>query len=330
MTCIAAVTANGYLTIAGDSQGSVPGTWQMYDRRDEKVFALTDWMGVGFTTSYRLGQIVRYHLPPLDEPTTLDRHAWMVSRFVPELRGALRQHGWVKAENGRDEGGTMIVSIRSDIFVIYDDFQVAQPALPFCAIGAGGDVATGYLQAAMETPLADRSRRAARAALPQRATPPSAPAKVVTVTAGDARLLIVLPSKNAVALLVGLTDHLRPPGARRSVPPVQPAPTLAEAVASRTRRAVARLRRDASPSSSGSRVLVRPTSTRRRRDRAAALQVASRWSIASVVEYGEQARPADAHARTGSGASRSASRPAARPGSAPDPLLHLGPEPVRG
>lgn len=140
-----------------DSQAS--GGWHSTPRRDGKVFRLGDAV-VGFTTSYRMGQIVRYLTkPPKAYWMTAhskrklypDLHEAMVTWASGELRTALKDNGYTKVDNNREDGGTFIVGWKGRIFVIEDDFQVAEPSTGFHAVGCGAPYALGALSALDQT-----------------------------------------------------------------------------------------------------------------------------------------------------------------------------------
>lgn len=147
MTCIVGVSTAKGAILAADTQGTTPGTFQRADRDDGKVFLLAPWLGVGSAGSYRHLQVVRYHVDARDWtlPAPADRHRFAVTALVPALRTALRDNGALKVDSGVEEGGTFLVAIGRSLFVIYSDWQVATPRTPFAAIGAGDDIALGYL-----------------------------------------------------------------------------------------------------------------------------------------------------------------------------------------
>ncbi|XVV11230.1 hypothetical protein ACQP2X_41330 [Actinoplanes sp. CA-131856] len=59
MTCIVGITDGTTVTIGGDSAGS--DGWHVAVRSDSKVFQVGPYL-MGFTTSYRMGQLLRYSL----------------------------------------------------------------------------------------------------------------------------------------------------------------------------------------------------------------------------------------------------------------------------
>lgn len=155
MTCIAGLEHEGRVYIGGDSAG-VSG-WSLTVRADGKVFTdrtrsskhapSVDYV-VGFTTSFRMGQLIRYcfEAPPL--AGTEDIAEWLVTSFVPELRRVFGKHGYEKSDNGRVEGGDFLIGLRGELHRISSDFQMGRAAAGFDAVGCGGDIAVGALYTA--------------------------------------------------------------------------------------------------------------------------------------------------------------------------------------
>lgn len=145
MTCIVGIKTPSGVLLGGDTQGS--GGYDKRDRLDGKVFSLGKHRRVafGFTTSYRMGQIIRYHLTLPDLDADADEYEWAVTKFVPAARAAFKEHGYQKIENSREEAGTFLLAVRGRLFTIYDDLQVAEHDAPFAACGCGEDYAIGAL-----------------------------------------------------------------------------------------------------------------------------------------------------------------------------------------
>lgn len=59
MTCIVGITDGRTVTVGGDSAGS--DGWHVAVLSDSKVFQVGPYL-MGFTTSYRMGQLLRYSL----------------------------------------------------------------------------------------------------------------------------------------------------------------------------------------------------------------------------------------------------------------------------
>lgn len=148
MTCIVGIRDEraGVAVVAGDSAGV--GGYDLDIRRDPKVFRIGDEVALGFTSSYRMGQILRFHVDLTPIPRRdQDPYAWAVTRFVPAARAALKEHGYVKVESGVEQGGTFVLAVGGSLFTVQSDFQVAEVADEYVAVGCGGSIATGALWA---------------------------------------------------------------------------------------------------------------------------------------------------------------------------------------
>lgn len=141
MTCIVGIQHAGKVYIAGDSLGS--NYVSSVERGDSKVFRNGSYI-FGFTSSFRMGQIIRYGFTP-PECHDWDVERFMSTTFVKAIKEGFKEHGY-----GTDKvGGTFLVGYRGRLFKIQDDFQVGWNALPFDSCGSGAEVATGSLYSTM-------------------------------------------------------------------------------------------------------------------------------------------------------------------------------------
>lgn len=161
MTCIAGIVDQGIVWIGGDSAG-VAGLSLMI-RADEKVFR-NDGMTFGFTTSFRMGDILRYQMLIPTRDANEDPRAYMVRKFIPVLRTVLREQGWLKKNNDREEGGTFLVGFAGRLFIVEDDLQVGEASDGYTAIGCAHDVAKGAIYTSQGQPAEVRIRTALLAA----------------------------------------------------------------------------------------------------------------------------------------------------------------------
>jgi ATP-dependent protease HslVU (ClpYQ) peptidase subunit len=142
MTCIVGVVHENNVYIAGDSAG-VAG-YSMMVRADEKVFKKGEFL-MGFTTSFRMGQLLRYKMDiPYHKPG-VDTYEYMVTEFVEAARKCLKDGGFTRTESGEEFGGTFLVGYRGELFRIEGDFQVGKTLEKFDAVGCGHAIATGSL-----------------------------------------------------------------------------------------------------------------------------------------------------------------------------------------
>lgn len=124
-------------------------------RADAKVFTLEPYI-FGFTTSYRMGQLIRYSLDVPVPHGDLDK--FMATTFVDAVRDCLKAGGWAKKEDEREEGGTFLVGVNGRLFVIEDDYQVGASADGYAAVGCGGEIALGALFATADADMAPERR----------------------------------------------------------------------------------------------------------------------------------------------------------------------------
>lgn len=142
MTCIVGLVDEGKVYIGGDSAG-VAGM-DMTVRADEKVFKKGEFV-MGFTTSFRMGQLLRFELDiPYHKPG-LDTYEYMVTEFVEAVRQCLKDGGYSRSNNGEEAGGTFLIGYRGELFTIEDDYQVGRPAAQYDAVGCGFNIARGSL-----------------------------------------------------------------------------------------------------------------------------------------------------------------------------------------
>ena len=145
MTCVVALRAgDGRILMGADSAGV--GGYAMQTRLDPKIYRVGEAL-IGFTTSFRMGQLLGYGLSLPDHHADVPVERFMVTAFVDAVRGCLKTGGYARKENEVERGGTFLVAYRGRIFNIEDDYQVGESAVPYHAIGCGFDLALGSLHA---------------------------------------------------------------------------------------------------------------------------------------------------------------------------------------
>lgn len=143
MTCIVGLAEQGTVWMGGDSAGA-NGSWSLELRSDSKVFQRGPYL-MGFTTSFRMGQLLRYSLDPVAPEGDLDE--FMSTAFVDAVRKCLKDGGFAKKDSEREEGGTFLVGVHGRLFTVHDDYQVAEQVTPYAAVGCGADIALGVMYA---------------------------------------------------------------------------------------------------------------------------------------------------------------------------------------
>lgn len=146
MTCIVGMVDGKDVIVGGDSAG-VAG-WSLHIRADSKVFVSHGFI-YGFTSSFRMGQLLRYKfIPPEMKGTNLDEY--MRTAWIDAVRRCLADGGFAKKENGVETGGTFLVGHKGRLFCVYEDFQVAECSDEYAAVGCGTDIASGAMFAMKE------------------------------------------------------------------------------------------------------------------------------------------------------------------------------------
>lgn len=161
MTCIVGLVEGDNVWMGGDSAG-VSG-WSLTVRADLKVFR-NGPMIFGFTTSFRMGQLLRYALKVPHHEADVEVDQYLATTFIDAVRECLKAHGFAKKENGQESGGTFLVGYRGRLFSIDDDYQVGEASDGYNACGCGREFALGALYASAHLTGRDRLGLALRAA----------------------------------------------------------------------------------------------------------------------------------------------------------------------
>lgn len=144
MTCIVGIELNGTAYIGGDSAG-VSGL-DITARADEKVFTIGS-MVLGFTSSFRMGQILRYKLSIPAQKIDQDDYAYMCTDFIDTVISTLESNGYGRISENQKSGGSFIVAYKGKIYTIESDYQVGKSLSGYAAVGCGSDYALGAISA---------------------------------------------------------------------------------------------------------------------------------------------------------------------------------------
>jgi len=134
----------GILYIGGDSAG-VSGL-DVRIRKDEKVFQNGN-MIFGFTSSFRMGQLLRYKLKIPKQKSSKSDYEYLVTDFIDAVKKCLKKNGYTKVENNQETGGTFIIGYKDNLYTVENDFQVACDETDYIATGCGEDYALGVIYA---------------------------------------------------------------------------------------------------------------------------------------------------------------------------------------
>ena len=156
MTCIIGLEHKGKAYVGADSMAS--DGWSSDAIADPKIFQRGGYL-IAYTTSYRMGQILE-HIVDLPEPPQDCDMAFMVKEFTETIRKSLKDYGFSKIENSKEEGGNFIVAVKGRVFHIQSGFNVIRNKSGIAVDGAGGSYALGAMLALAHLPPEKRIYRA--------------------------------------------------------------------------------------------------------------------------------------------------------------------------
>lgn len=142
MTCIVGYVKDGVVYMGGDSAG-VAGL-DVRERKDTKVFFVQNEFLIGYTSSFRMGQLLRFKLKVPDKSPEQDEYEYMCTSFIDSVREVLKEGGYLHSDKG-DIIGTFLVGYRGRLYLVSDDLQVAENIDPYDSVGCGEKYALGAL-----------------------------------------------------------------------------------------------------------------------------------------------------------------------------------------
>jgi ATP-dependent protease HslVU (ClpYQ) peptidase subunit len=151
MTCIAGLVHKGHVWMGGDSAGVSSETYSLTVRADRKVFANGPFL-IGFTSSFRMGQLLAHSFVPPKHHGEDDLMRFMVVDFVNALRDCLKHGGYAEKKDEVETCGTFLVGYSGRLFQIESDYQVGESIHGFDACGCGDSLALGSLFATQSLP----------------------------------------------------------------------------------------------------------------------------------------------------------------------------------
>jgi ATP-dependent protease HslVU (ClpYQ) peptidase subunit len=157
MTCVVGLVQKGRIYLGVDS-AAVQG-WTRRVSQVSKVFRRGPFL-IGYTTSFRMGQLLEHHLNVTPQTEKQTDMAYMVTHFIEAVRVLLKEKGFTKVESNTEKGGQFLVGYRKQLYTIESDFQVGHMNEQFDAIGSGADFALGAMKALDKVPPMIRVRKA--------------------------------------------------------------------------------------------------------------------------------------------------------------------------
>lgn len=143
MTCIVGLASAGKVYIGGDSAGVGPG-WSLNVRADRKVFRNGGFI-MGFTHTFRMGQLLQYTFTPPVRQVGQDLMAYMARDFAEAVRQCMKTAGHATQKDGADYCGQFLVGTEGRLFYVDSDFHIGETFHGFEAVGCGYEIARGAM-----------------------------------------------------------------------------------------------------------------------------------------------------------------------------------------
>ncbi len=142
MTCISGLVDGTRVLIGGDSLGSAG--WDSERRADPKVFKRGGIL-FGYTSSYRMGQLLRFKLTIPEQPRKMDDYEYLCTLFIDAVRDCLKNNGFALVKDSKESFGQFLIGYKEKLYRIDDDLQVGIPLSGYTAVGCGAGYAIGSL-----------------------------------------------------------------------------------------------------------------------------------------------------------------------------------------
>ncbi len=146
MTCIIGLTEGETVYVGADSASVDSGNLITRPTKVRKVFKRGPFL-IGYTTSFRMGQLLEHWLEVPEQDSHQSSQAYMVKEFAESIRTLFKEKGFAKIQNNTERGGSFLVGYKGSLYTINSDFQVAEMADGFDSVGCGSKFALGAMSA---------------------------------------------------------------------------------------------------------------------------------------------------------------------------------------
>ena len=160
MTCIVGVVNNKHVYIGGDSAAFSESDLTCNVIEGSKVFKKGEFI-FGFSTSFRMGQILQFKFNPPKKPLKMNDYEYMATLFLDKLRSCFDDNGYLKFE---EDGADFLVGFRGNLYEVCSDYQVGMAKEGYSSLGCGANIANGALYATKDKPTEERIMMALEAA----------------------------------------------------------------------------------------------------------------------------------------------------------------------
>ena len=155
MTCVIGLVHGGKVYMAADSASGQDDSWQVRKTLLHKVFQAGEFL-IGYTTSFRMGQLLQYNFHPMPQPEGQADLEYMATAFIDAVRAVMKTGGLAEIDKGVESAGSFMVGYRGSLYTVGRDYQVNQVADGFDSIGSGSSYALGAMLALADKPPPER------------------------------------------------------------------------------------------------------------------------------------------------------------------------------
>lgn len=142
MTCIVAIETADGVWMGGDRAGS--NRYTIHAQDASKTFTNGPLL-IGYTTSFRMGQILQYALTVPSHTLTWDVDRWVATDLMKAIREAYTEHGWDRLTENVAQGGNFLAAVAGRCYEIQSDYSFTRRTSGEYAVGSGEDHAFGSL-----------------------------------------------------------------------------------------------------------------------------------------------------------------------------------------
>jgi len=117
---------------------------------------------MGFTSSFRMGQLLQYKLIPPPQDPQVDDYEYLVTCFIDSVRQCFIDNGYGNV--GLNEFGQFMFGYNGKLYYVDEDLQVGTDTNNYMSLGCGSSYALGSLFSTKRKSLKTRIKTALEAA----------------------------------------------------------------------------------------------------------------------------------------------------------------------
>jgi len=164
MTCIVGYIdeKNRKMYMGGDSFG-VDSEDHYRSFVSDKVFVKENML-FGFTSSYRMGQLIQYKLV-IPEQKEITDSEYIATVFTDSVIKCFKDNKYLANKEGVITGGSFLIAYKGVLYALQDDFSMVIVKNGYGSVGCGRMVALGALEIAskLDIPVEKKIKKAIKA-----------------------------------------------------------------------------------------------------------------------------------------------------------------------